>query len=64
MTGVHSEEKLKNAPNSLREKYFIEDPKNEGFFKVKPNLRKVVVFRNININQDLGIPAHIQFDFI
>lgn len=64
MSGVYSEEKLTNVPLSLRDKYFEMDSEKEGFFKVKANLRKIVIFRNININQDFSIPAHIQFDFI
>ncbi len=64
MAGVYSEEKLKGVPSLLREKYFEANPKKEGLFRVKPNLRKVVIFRKININQDLGIPNNIQFDFI
>jgi chemotaxis protein methyltransferase CheR len=64
MTGVYSEDKLKDIPADLREKYFSAVIKNKGFFRVTPQLRREIVFRKINLNQDFEIPAHIRFDLI
>lgn len=64
MTGVYSEDKLKGIPPYLRDKYFSTSIKDKGFFKVIPQLRREIIFRKININQDFEIPAHIRFDLI
>jgi Methylase of chemotaxis methyl-accepting proteins len=65
MTGIYSEEKLKEIPIFLREKYFSAwNLKEKRCFKVVPLLRKKIVFRKININLDFEIPDHIRFDLI
>jgi chemotaxis methyl-accepting protein methylase len=64
MAGVYSAEKLQDIPAHLRYKYFSVVNTNKEFFKVKPQLRRAVVFRKININQDFEIPSRIQFDLI
>jgi chemotaxis protein methyltransferase CheR len=64
MAGVYSEDRLKDIPAYLRHKYFLASLMNKGHFKVTPQLRKQVIFRKINLNQNFEVPLHIKFDLI
>lgn len=51
LEGIYSEEKLKDVPKLLKDKYFIKLKKNdEIFFEVKENLRKMILFRRLNLS--------------
>jgi chemotaxis protein methyltransferase CheR len=64
MAGAYHEDKLKNIPIYLRNKYFTVSSKDKEYLRVIPPLRKKIIFRKININQDFEIPSHIKFDLI
>jgi chemotaxis protein methyltransferase CheR len=48
--GVYTADRLQGVPGQLQSKYFLRGEGNsKGFFKVKPELRKLVEFRRINL---------------
>ncbi|MBN2686168.1 MAG: protein-glutamate O-methyltransferase CheR [Pontiellaceae bacterium] len=63
-TGRYTEERLKKIPADLRQKYFeLHKDRTEGrIYTVKPELRKMVVFKQINLIQEW--PLKTQLDFI
>ena len=64
MAGVYDEERVQAIPKPLLKKYFQLIPGEKHSFRVKPELRRCVVFRKINLNEDFEIPSHIKFDGI
>lgn len=64
MAGIYSIEKLQNMKGNIIEKYFQKTPGRPMELQIKPELRRKVVFRRINLNEEFRIPCHIQFDII
>jgi chemotaxis protein methyltransferase CheR len=62
--GVYAEERLDPIPEDLRRKYFIRGRgSNEGQVAVRPEIRKLVTFRRINLIEE-NWPIRTQFDAI
>jgi chemotaxis protein methyltransferase CheR len=64
MAGIYRIEKLQGLTGNIIKKYFQKIPERPSEFQVKPELRHKVVFRRINLNQELPIPSHIRFEMI
>ncbi|MGM0501548.1 MAG: CheR family methyltransferase [Bacillota bacterium] len=62
--GIYHHRQVKKAPYELLTKYFqLGSGENEGLFKVKDKLKKLVVFRRSNLNQK-QYPIKSELDFI
>ena len=62
--GVYPVDQLQKIPEPLRKRFFLRgNGKNEGFAKVKEELRRLVTFRQLNL-LDEKWPMHGRFDFI
>jgi chemotaxis protein methyltransferase CheR len=64
MAGIYPVDKLQNMKGNITEKYFQKIPGRPMELQIKPELRRKVVFRRINLNEEFRIPCHIQFDII
>jgi chemotaxis protein methyltransferase CheR len=64
MAGIYPLEKLQILQGNLIQKYFQKIPGRSMELQVKPELRRRVVFRRINLNEEFHIPNHIKFDVI
>jgi chemotaxis protein methyltransferase CheR len=64
MAGIYHIEKLQGLTDHIIKKYFQKVPERPLEFQVRPELRRKVVFRRINLNEGLQIPSHIRFDMI
>lgn len=64
MAGIYDEERIQSIPRPLLKKYFQFVPGDPASFQIKPELRKCVVFRKINLYEEFDIPSHIRFDGI
>jgi chemotaxis protein methyltransferase CheR len=64
MAGIYPLEKLQNLKGNIIPKYFQKIPGKPTELQIKPELRRRVVFRRINLNEDFRIPSHIRFDGI
>ncbi|MFW5981226.1 MAG: CheR family methyltransferase, partial [bacterium] len=61
---IYPSERVANIPNHLLKNYFLLGTgENQGFFKVKNELRNNLVFGKVNLNQD-NYPIKSKFDFI
>lgn len=48
--GVYAADRLQGVPPALQSKYFLRgEGRSKGFYKVKPEIRKLVEFRRINL---------------
>ena len=48
--GVYAADRLEGVPPALQSKYFLRgEGRSKGFYKIKPELRKLVEFRRINL---------------
>lgn len=62
--GIYSYQKIADIPYELLTRYFMLGKKqNEGFFKVKKRLRKMLIFENLNLNLENYV-LNYKFDFI
>lgn len=64
MAGIYPLEKLQNLKGNIIQKYFQKIPERPMELQIKPELRRRVVFRRINLNEEFRIPNHIKFDGI
>ena len=64
MDGIYPLEKLQNLKGTIIQKYFQKIPGRPAVLQIKPDLRRRVVFRRINLNEEFRIPGHIKFDVI
>jgi chemotaxis protein methyltransferase CheR len=64
MAGIYPVEKLHPLKGYIIEKYFQKIPGRSAELQIKPELRRKVVFRRINLNEEFHIPGHIKFDVI
>ncbi len=64
INGVYSIEQVKKVDKAIVAKYFLKgEGDNDGFFKVKEELKKNVFFRRLNLLGD-SFPMRKQFDLI
>lgn len=62
--GIYPVDQLHKIPEPFRKRYFLRgDGKNEGFIRVKEDLRRVVSFRRLNL-LDERWPMRGKFDFV
>lgn len=62
--GIYEKEKLEKIPYDLRSRYFQKGiNKRSGYFRVKPQLRKMITFRRLNLMEPFppGKKYHIIF---
>lgn len=64
MAGIYRHEKLQNLKGTILQKYFQKVPGSGAELQIKPEIRRRVVFRRINLNEEFHIPEHIKFDII
>ncbi len=64
MNGIYHIEKLRGLSGILIKKYFQKISEEPLRFQIRPELRQKVVFRRINLNEELQIPSYIRFDMI
>lgn len=64
MAGIYNEGKLSAIPPYLRAKYFQPVAGESGWFQVIPGLRRQIVFRKINLNQQFELPSNLELDCI
>ena len=54
---------MKTVSKDLLERYFDKEPGQEAYFRVKDEVRRLIVFRRLNL-MDQEFPFHGPFDFI
>ena len=64
MAGIYPIERLKNLGDYGLQKNFQKIPGQSTELQVRPELRRKVVFRRMNLNEEFQIPTNIQFDVI
>jgi chemotaxis protein methyltransferase CheR len=63
--GIYKEDQVKQIPYSRLTKYFkLGIRKPERLFKVKEQLKNLIVFRRINLNPEANYPINSALDFI
>jgi chemotaxis protein methyltransferase CheR len=62
--GIYEEEKLEKIPYELKSRYFQRGiNKRSGYFRVKPQLRNVIVFRRLNLMEPFPSGSTFQIIF-
>ncbi|PRX27476.1 CheR-type MCP methyltransferase [Orenia metallireducens] len=63
--GIYHFEQVKDIPYNLLTKYFkLGTGENQGLFKAKDSLRKMIKFQRLNLNQSGLYPIQAKLDFI
>jgi len=62
--GIFPAEKGKFVPQQWRLKYFLPHGEKKEYFKIHPELRRDVIFRQANLLDFNSLPSHIRVDFI
>jgi chemotaxis protein methyltransferase CheR len=61
--GIYSQDRLQKIPIDLKRRYFRKGVnKWEGYFRVKPHLRKTISFERLNLIE--SFPSDFSFDII
>jgi len=63
--GIYHQRQIQPIPYKLLTKYFkLGQGQNEGLFKVKNELRNLIIFKKLNLNQNESYPIKSRLDFI
>jgi chemotaxis protein methyltransferase CheR len=64
VSGVYSEEKMTHVPKNMQQSYFTrrKGPGGEIFYEVGPQLKKIITFRRLNLQENY--PFNGPFDYI